>query len=147
MLIRMTTKSNMNRLGAGAAGSSAAAGASGTGSAGSGAARLRWPAGAGFTHAARWAAAIAVVTVLAIFASMHDSSPAARSAHVVTVAAAGHEGGLRGDVRVARTPTEQLSITRYLAAEGYEIHGVGLDRRVAIDPVIAAYPHARLTAR
>jgi hypothetical protein len=146
MLIRMTNKLNLHRIGAGAAGSSAADhGARPTTR--PGAARARWAGGPGLTRAARWAAAAAVVAVLAILAATHDSAPTPRSDRVVTVAAAGHEAGLTGDVRVARTPTEQLSITRYFAAKGYEIHGVGLDERVAVDPVLAAYPGARLTAR
>lgn len=146
MLIRMTNKFNTHRIDAGAAGSSAARHRGRKVADGSGG-RLAGLGGPGFTRAARWAAAVAVVAVLAILAATHDSAPTPHSARVVTVAAAGHEAGLTGDVRVASTPTEQLSITRYLAAKGYEIHGVGLDRRVAVDPVLAAYPGAQLTTR
>jgi hypothetical protein len=53
--------------------------------------------------------------------------------------------GAEGQLRVTRTPTEQLSVTHYLAAEGYDaIVGVDLDRAIAIDPVAARYPHTRL---
>ena len=54
--------------------------------------------------------------------------------------------GAEGDVRMARTATEQLSVTHYLAAKGYDaIVGVALDRAIAVEPVAARYPETRLT--
>jgi hypothetical protein len=50
-------------------------------------------------------------------------------------------GGADAQLRVTRTPTEQLSVTHYLAAKGYDaIVGVGLARSIAVDPVAARYP-------
>jgi hypothetical protein len=46
-------------------------------------------------------------------------------------------------LRVPRSPTEQLSVTHLLAARGATIVGSGLDRRVAVDPVAARYPACR----
>ena len=36
--------------------------------------------------------------------------------------------GTDGQLRMTRTPTEQLSVTSYFAARGYAVVGVGLDR-------------------
>jgi hypothetical protein len=50
-------------------------------------------------------------------------------------------------LRVPRTATEQLSVTHLFAAKGYDvIVGVGLDDRIAVDPVAAKYPHTRFLA-
>jgi hypothetical protein len=46
-------------------------------------------------------------------------------------------------LRVPRSPTEQLSVTHLFAARGATIVGAGLDRRVAVDPVAAHYPASR----
>ena len=52
--------------------------------------------------------------------------------------------GAEAEFRVTRTPTEQLAVTHYFAARGYDaIVGVGLDRRIAVDPVAARYPATR----
>jgi basic membrane lipoprotein Med (substrate-binding protein (PBP1-ABC) superfamily) len=52
--------------------------------------------------------------------------------------------GAEAQMRVTRTPTEQLSVTHYFAAKGFDtIVGVGLDREIAVDPVAAAYPETR----
>jgi hypothetical protein len=51
--------------------------------------------------------------------------------------------GADGELRITRTPTEQLSVTSYFAARGYDIVGVGLDRAIAVDPVAARYPETR----
>ena len=53
--------------------------------------------------------------------------------------------GAEGELRVTRTPTEQLSVTRYFAARGYDVVGVGLDRDIAVDPVAERYPDTRFT--
>ena len=54
--------------------------------------------------------------------------------------------GAEGQLRVTKTPTEQLSVTHYLAAKGYDaIIGTGLNRAIAIGPVAAKYPGTRLT--
>jgi basic membrane lipoprotein Med (substrate-binding protein (PBP1-ABC) superfamily) len=51
------------------------------------------------------------------------------------------------ELRVTRTPTEQLSVTHYVAARGYDlVVGVGLDERVAVTPVAAKYPHTQFLA-
>ena len=48
-------------------------------------------------------------------------------------------------LRVTRTPTEQLSVTSYFAARGYDVIGVGLDREIAVDPVAEDYPDTRFS--
>ena len=53
--------------------------------------------------------------------------------------------GAEGELRITRTPTEQLSVTRYFAARGYDIVGVALDRDIAVDPVAEHYPDTRFT--
>jgi basic membrane lipoprotein Med (substrate-binding protein (PBP1-ABC) superfamily) len=53
--------------------------------------------------------------------------------------------GADGQLRITRTPTEQLSVTSYFAARGYAIIGVGLDRGIAVDPVADRYPDARFS--
>ena len=50
-----------------------------------------------------------------------------------------------GELRITRTPTEQLSVTRYFAARGYDVVGVGLDREIAVAPVAERYPDTRFT--
>ena len=37
--------------------------------------------------------------------------------------------GADGELRITRTPTEQLSVTSYFAARGYDVVGVGLEPR------------------
>jgi basic membrane lipoprotein Med (substrate-binding protein (PBP1-ABC) superfamily) len=55
--------------------------------------------------------------------------------------------GPQAQLRVPRTPTEQLSVTHYLAASGYRlVVGVGLDRDIAVAPVAAKYPDTRFVA-
>ena len=52
--------------------------------------------------------------------------------------------GAEADLRVTRTPTEQLSVTHLFAAKHYDtIVGVNLDRTIAVDPVEAEYPDTR----
>ena len=53
--------------------------------------------------------------------------------------------GSEVELRITRTPTEQLSVTRYFAARGYDIVGVGLDRGIAVDPVAERYPATRFS--
>ena len=51
------------------------------------------------------------------------------------------------ELRVTRTPTEQLSVTHYFAARGYDlVVGVGLDDRVAVTPVARKFPHTQFLA-
>jgi hypothetical protein len=59
-------------------------------------------------------------------------------------AALGAARGARADVRLPRSPTEQLSVTHLFAARGYTLVGVGLDERIAVRPVAARYPHVRI---
>jgi len=48
------------------------------------------------------------------------------------------------ELRVTRTPTEQLSVTHYFAARHYTlVIGVGLDDVHAVAPVAARYPRTR----
>ena len=54
--------------------------------------------------------------------------------------------GAEGALRITRTPTEQLSVTRYFAARGYDVVGVGLDPAIAVDPVAERYPDTRFTS-
>jgi basic membrane protein A and related proteins len=52
--------------------------------------------------------------------------------------------GADAEMRVTRTPTEQLSVTHYFAAKGFDtIVGVALDRKIAVDPVADKYPETR----
>jgi hypothetical protein len=48
-----------------------------------------------------------------------------------------------GELRITHSPTEQLSVTGYFAARGYDVVGVGLYREIAVDPVAAHYPDTR----
>jgi hypothetical protein len=51
------------------------------------------------------------------------------------------------ELRVTRTPTEQLSVTHYFAVRGYDlVVGVGLDDRVAVAPVARKFPHTQFLA-
>jgi basic membrane lipoprotein Med (substrate-binding protein (PBP1-ABC) superfamily) len=71
------------------------------------------------------------------------AGPAALAEAEAAVKAAGPSAQLR----VPRTPTEQLSVTHYFAARGYRlIVGVGLDRDVAVAPVASRFPHTRFVA-
>ena len=51
----------------------------------------------------------------------------------------------RAELRITRTPTEQLSVTSYFAARGYDVVGVGLDPDIAVDPVAERYPDTRFS--
>ena len=53
--------------------------------------------------------------------------------------------GADGELRITRSPTEQLSVTLYFAARGYDIVGVGLYREIAVDPVAERYPDTRFS--
>jgi basic membrane lipoprotein Med (substrate-binding protein (PBP1-ABC) superfamily) len=47
-------------------------------------------------------------------------------------------------LRVTHTTADQLAVTHLLAASGYdEVLTVGVDRRIAIDPVEARFPETR----
>jgi basic membrane lipoprotein Med (substrate-binding protein (PBP1-ABC) superfamily) len=61
-------------------------------------------------------------------------------------AAVARSGG-EAELRVPRTPTEQLSVTHYFAVRGYDlVVGVGLDQRIAVTPVARKFPHTRFVA-
>ena len=50
--------------------------------------------------------------------------------------------------RITNGPTQQLGVTSTLAVRGYDaILAVGLDKRVAIDPVARHYPDLRVVSR
>jgi basic membrane lipoprotein Med (substrate-binding protein (PBP1-ABC) superfamily) len=71
------------------------------------------------------------------------AGPAAIAEAEAAVQAAGAEAQLR----VPRTPTEQLSVTDYFAIRGYRlVVGVGLDRDVAVAPVASRFPRTRFVA-
>ncbi len=72
---------------------------------------------------------------------------AGRDAAAVDIATRAVTGarGAEGELRITRTPTEQLSVTRYFAARGYDIVGIRLDREIAVDPVEDHYPDTRIT--
>ena len=72
---------------------------------------------------------------------------AAGPAAVAEARAAVEAAGSEAQLRVPRTFTEQLSVTHYVAAQGYtQVVGVGLDRDIAVAPVAAKYPHTRFVA-
>jgi hypothetical protein len=66
--------------------------------------------------------------------------------HSTALVALGNAGP-DAELRIPRTPTEQLSVTHMFAARGYDIVGIGLDRRVAVDPVQRVYPGVRFDLR
>jgi basic membrane lipoprotein Med (substrate-binding protein (PBP1-ABC) superfamily) len=71
------------------------------------------------------------------------AGPAALADARAAVARSGGEATLR----VPRTATEQLSVTHYFAAQGYEfIVGIGLDERVAVTPVTRKFPDTQFVA-
>jgi hypothetical protein len=50
--------------------------------------------------------------------------------------------------RITNGPTQQLAVTSTLALRGYDvIVAVGLDRPVAVDPVVQRYPDLRVVSR
>ena len=53
--------------------------------------------------------------------------------------------GSERELRITRTPTEQLSVTGYFAARGYDVVGVGLDEAIAVAPVAERYPDTTFT--
>jgi hypothetical protein len=70
---------------------------------------------------------------------------AERPALIAQVRAAA--GRAHVQLRVPRTPTEELGVTHLLAAQRYDaVIAVDLDRRVAVDPVAQRYPHVRFVA-
>src|SRR6476659_1756932 len=92
-------------------------------------------------------AALAGLAALAGVATVAGAdSPSSRAAapRVVVVAdasvpraqalAAQRAAGPGAELRIPRTATEQLSVTHVAAARGYRIVGIGLSRRVAVDP-------------
>ena len=99
---------------------------------------------------------LAGLLALTVFGAV-QTAPASPERRVVVVvdAAAGRDpavlaearsavqrAGDEAQLRVPRTATEQLSVTHYFAARGYSlVVAVGLDRRVAISPVAARFPH------
>jgi basic membrane protein A and related proteins len=76
-----------------------------------------------------------------------EASAAADPAVLAEARAAMERADGETQLRVPRTPTEQLSVTHYFAARGYRlVVGVGLDRRVAVAPVAAKFPRTRFVA-
>jgi hypothetical protein len=71
-----------------------------------------------------------------------DAAAARDPAVLAEARAAVDAAGGDAQLRVPRTPTEQLSVTHLFAAGGYElVVGIGLDRRVAVTPVAERFPH------
>lgn len=82
------------------------------------------------------------------FAIVVDTSsgpaPAAVASAAAAIRSAERATGAEGQLRVTHTPTEQLSVTHLLAADGYDaVIGVGLDERVAVTPVAERFPGTR----
>jgi basic membrane lipoprotein Med (substrate-binding protein (PBP1-ABC) superfamily) len=76
-----------------------------------------------------------------------DATAGADPAVIAEAQDAVEAAGSGAQLRVPRTPTEQLSVTHYFAAQGYGlVVGVGLDRDVAVAPVAAEYPDTRFVA-
>jgi hypothetical protein len=98
---------------------------------------------AGFVFEAA-SAPLAVPRVLVVV----DASTGPQPALVARATAAVRDAdraGLDAQLRVTRTPTEQLSVTHYFAARRYDlVVGVGLDRRIAVDPVLRRFPELRV---
>jgi basic membrane lipoprotein Med (substrate-binding protein (PBP1-ABC) superfamily) len=73
-----------------------------------------------------------------------DASAAQDPAVLADARAAVARAGDEAQLRIPRTPTEQLAVTHYFAAQGYTlVVGVGLDHPVAISPVAGKYPNTR----
>jgi hypothetical protein len=78
---------------------------------------------------------------VAVVVDAGDRAAVARAEAVV--AARGSDVALR----VPRTPTEQLQVTHLLAVDAYDaVVAVGLDRRIAVDPVARRFPGVRFIA-
>ena len=76
-----------------------------------------------------------------------DATAGADPAVIAEAEAAVKAAGPEAQLRVPRTPTEQLSVTHYFAAKGYRlVVGVGLDRDVAVAPVASEYPRIQFVA-
>ena len=76
-----------------------------------------------------------------------DATAGADPAALAEAEAAVNAAEPGAQLRIPRTPTEQLSVTHYFAAKGYGlVVGVGLDRDVAVAPVAAEYPRTRFVA-
>jgi hypothetical protein len=118
------------------------------------------------TFPKRWVALpglLALALLVAGLAFQPSSSPAPRERFVLVADAASGTSaaeaaaavrareratGAEGEFRIARTPTEQLSVTHLFAAKGYDtVIGVGLDDRVAVAPVAERFPNTRFVAR
>ena len=69
-----------------------------------------------------------------------DAAAVDAATHAVEASA-----GAQAELRITRTPTEQLSVTSYFAARGYDIVGIGLDPETAVDPVAERYPDIRFS--
>ena len=85
------------------------------------------------------------------FAVVVDTSAGPAPARVDAAAAALRRAelasGAEGELRVTRTPTEQLSVTHYFAAQRFDaIVGIGLDEAIAVDPVSERFPATRFAA-
>jgi predicted TIM-barrel fold metal-dependent hydrolase len=66
-------------------------------------------------------------------------------AHVRAAVAAAR--GADVQLRVPRTPTEELAVTHVLAVAGYDaVIAIDLDRRVAVDPVARRFPRLRIVS-
>jgi hypothetical protein len=72
--------------------------------------------------------------------------PAASNPAVVQRAGALARGA-QAQLRVPRTPTEELAVTHLLAVQGYDaIVGIDLDRRISVAPVARRFAHVRFMA-
>jgi hypothetical protein len=103
--------------------------------------------------------AVALAALVALSALASSNDPGAERVAVVMDSSVAHDPARRAAAdewlrthgaasvapRIAAGPTQQLSVTSTLAVRGYDvIVAVGLDRRVAIDPVVQRYPALRV---
>ena len=85
------------------------------------------------------------VLVVVDASSGRDQALVARAE--AAVAQIERKGGVEGQLRVTRTPTEQLNVTHFFAARGYDaVVGVGLERGIAVTPVAQRFPDVRFVA-
>jgi hypothetical protein len=105
--------------------------------------------------------AIAVAALVSLSALASSGSPAKRVAVVMDRSVAQDparraaaaewlqaQGAANIVPRITNGPNQQLAVTSALAIRGYDaIVAVGLDERVAIDPVVRRYPDLRVVSR
>src|SRR4051812_32534184 len=75
------------------------------------------------------------------------AGPAATQPDTIARATA-EAASAHAQLRIVRTTNEELGTLHVLAARGYDtVITLGVDQRIAIDPVAARYPHTRFVPR